>query len=736
VRLRYVALLCLVLAVLLSLQAFIYREVKSRTIQAGIELEAAFARSTAIGIENYVRHLQDDLAAIAHDVAAVGTDSQEVKDALRRLHNMHPEDIGNATRVSADGILTYTYPENPRAVGADISYQKHVKEVLRTHAPVASEPFMAVQGYKAIALHHPVFDASGKKFLGSVAVILRFDRLAELFMRPLADEGDRLVMLVNSEGIILSSARIEDIGKSFFDVVTRHTIVPDILVAIQSAKPGYSSYQGEDSRGNVETFYAVYQPMQIANQTWMVIVGRSEQQLTSIMKQFTRNFYLSTGVFVLIALLVFLEFSRKSHEIILSREKARLVEELERTVGERTEEMRRLNENLENMVEQRTAKLSEMQAFLRSIVDNLVERLVVVDPDLRIVEVNRRFLEEEGVVREDVLGRSCFELDCCTLECGEGPREDCLAQSVLRTKRQIARELPHQLKDGTMRYYEVVVTPVEAQKGEVHRIILSRRDITERKQMEQRMIQAQKMETIGTFAGSIAHDFNNFLTKILGYAGFIKMMVSPKEEIYKYLETIEQASKRAAELTQQLLNYSRPAPVHLETLDVNRVVESTLELLSKSMPENITLRTELSEKPLLVNGDRGQLEQVLTNLSFNSRDAMPSGGTIAISTETVVLTEEEARQFSPAADRAGGAGGEGKYVCLSVADTGVGIPKEIQDHIFEPFFTTKQVGMGTGLGLAIAYQIVKNHGGTIQFESEPGKGTVFRVYLPAAQEPA
>jgi signal transduction histidine kinase len=741
VRLRYVALLCLFLAVLLSLQAFIYREVKSRTIQAGIELETAFARSTAIGIENYVCHLQDDLAAVANDVAAAGTTSQEVKDALRRLHDMHPQDIGNATRVSAEGILTYTYPENPRAIGADISYQKHVKEVLRSHAPVVSEPFMAVQGYKAIALHYPVFDASGlsagkagKKFLGSVAVILRFDRLAELFMQPLADEGDRLVMLVNSEGIILSSARIEDIGKSFFDVVTGHKIVPDILTAIQSAKPGYSSYQSEDSRGNVETFYAVYQPMQLANQTWMVIVGRSEQQLTSIMKQFTRNFYLSTGVLVLIALLVFLEFSHKSHEIILSREKARLVEELERTVKDRTEEMRRLNENLENMVEQRTAKLSEMQVFLRSIVDNLVERLVVVDPDLRIVEVNRRFLEEEGVVREDVLGKPCFKLDCCALECGEGPRpagtgrDDCLAQSVLKTKRQIVRELPHKLTDGTTRYYEVVVTPVEAQKGEVHRIILSRRDITERKQMEQRMIQAQKMETIGTFAGSIAHDFNNFLTKILGYAGFVKMMVSPTEEIYKYLETIEQSSKRAAELTQRLLNYSRPAPVHRETLDVNHVVETTLELLSKSMPENITLRTEVSEKPLLVKGDRGQLEQVLTNLSFNSRDAMPSGGTITIATKNVVLTEEEARRFSPAA------GGAGEYLCLSVADTGAGIPKEIQDHIFEPFFTTKQVGMGTGLGLAIAYQIVKNHGGTIQFESEPGKGTIFRVFLPVARE--
>jgi PAS domain S-box-containing protein len=726
-RLRYVAMFCVFLAMLLFLQAFIYREVKARTIQAGLELETVFARSTAIGIENFIGHLSGDLAAVARDVGSQSPDSQLVKDALRRLQGMHAEDIGNATRVNAQGILIYTYPENPRAIGADISYQKHVKEVLRTRAPVASEPFMAVQGYKAIALHYPVFDPTGKEFRGSVAVVLRFDRLPEIFMRPLADEGDRQVTLVSSDGIILSSARYDTIGKSFFDVITRHKIVPDILDALKAPRPGSCSYEGEQpGKGGVETYYAVYQPVHIANQVWMVIVGRSEQQLTSIMKQFTRNLYLSTGVLVLIALLVFVEFTRKSQEAILAREKARLVSELEGTVAERTEQMRLLNENLEQIVAQRTATLSEMQVFLRSIIDNLVERLVVVDRDLRIVEVNRRFLEDEAMLREEVLGKFCYMLDCCALECGDGTRHDCLIKEVLNTKRQIVRELSRKRASGETRYYEVVVTPVETPLGEIHRVILSRRDITERKDLEQRMIQAQKMESIGTFAGSIAHDFNNFLTKVLGYTSYIKMMTPPTEEVYKYLETIEQSAKRAAELIQRLLNYARPAAARLEPLDLNRVVSSSLEMLSKSLPENITVRTNFVENPSLVNADRGQIEQVLTNLCFNSRDAMPDGGTITISTENKVLTEADTRQMPGM--RAG------DYLCLSIADTGVGIPKEIQDRIFEPFFTTKQVGIGTGLGLAIVYQIVKNHGGAIHFESKPGKGTIFRVCLPARRD--
>jgi PAS domain S-box-containing protein len=240
-------------------------------------------------------------------------------------------------------------------------------------------------------------------------------------------------------------------------------------------------------------------------------------------------------------------------------------------------------------------------------------------------------------------------------------------------------------------------------------------DVTDRYELEERLRQAQKMEAIGQLASGVAHDFNNLLTVIHGNAA----LLAEESDIHaERVHEIEQAAERAATLTRQLLLFSRKQNMRAVDLDLNEVVGNVTKLLRRVVGEDITLTTAFSPGHAVIRADVGMIEQILLNLAVNSRDAMPSGGSLTITTSL---------RHAPASD----AGGDGQeWACLHVADTGDGIPAEILPRIFEPFFTTKDVGKGTGLGLATVYAIVKQHGGTIEAHSEPGRGTTFDIAFP------
>jgi len=249
----------------------------------------------------------------------------------------------------------------------------------------------------------------------------------------------------------------------------------------------------------------------------------------------------------------------------------------------------------------------------------------------------------------------------------------------------------------------------------------------ERLQLEERLRHSQKMEAIGRLAGGVAHDFNNLLTVIAGYADAALRTTDPDRRS-RELNEIVRASDRAAALTRQLLAFSRKQVLQSRVIDLNEIVRGIEPLLRPLIGEPIALSVALAPAPVLTKADPGQIEQVVVNLAVNARDAMPQGGTLELATGSVVLGKH--RDGEPA-DLEPGA-----YVTLTVRDTGVGISPELQAQVFEPFFTTKASGKGTGLGLATVYGIVKQSGGSIGVESRPGGGTTFRVFLPAADEPA
>jgi nitrogen-specific signal transduction histidine kinase len=249
-------------------------------------------------------------------------------------------------------------------------------------------------------------------------------------------------------------------------------------------------------------------------------------------------------------------------------------------------------------------------------------------------------------------------------------------------------------------------------------------DISERKHLEQQLRQSHKMEAVGLLAGGVAHDFNNILTAIIGYGSLAKMNLGAEDPVLTYVDQILLSSERAASLTNSLLAFSRKQIMHRKPVNVNEIIAGIGKLLERIIGEDIDLKTDLAKPDLTVVADTGQVEQILMNLVTNARDAMHGGGSLTIRTEPAELDMEFVIKH--------GYGKQGAYALLTVADTGSGMDKTTQARIFEPFFTTKELGKGTGLGLSMVYGIVKQHEGFITVDSEPGRGTTFRIYFPLA----
>jgi two-component system, cell cycle sensor histidine kinase and response regulator CckA len=301
-------------------------------------------------------------------------------------------------------------------------------------------------------------------------------------------------------------------------------------------------------------------------------------------------------------------------------------------------------------------------------------------------------------------------------------------------------EVEHRLVrlDGTIRWVASRAQSSFEGQGNARRLVRTigaLLDITEikradeqRAEMEQRLRHAQKMEAVGQLAGGIAHDFNNLLTVINGYSGLMLRTMADDDPKGKFVRQIARAGERAASLTSQLLAYSRKTILQPKVLNLNDVLGTTEEMLERLIGEEIVLFTDYEPDLQRVKVDPGQIEQVVVNLAINARDAMPTGGKLTIQTRNVTLTEAQCSAYPGCKP--------GRYVMICVTDTGCGMSLDTQAHIFEPFFTTKEIGKGTGLGLATAYGIVKQSDGYIAFESHPGSGTAFRVYLPIDPETA
>ncbi len=377
-----------------------------------------------------------------------------------------------------------------------------------------------------------------------------------------------------------------------------------------------------------------------------------------------------------------------------------------RMARELTASLRRSEES-----EERFRLLSrQFEGLLDAIPDNITFQ----NPELRILWANRGAGRALGKETSDLVGKHCYDL----WHCRKTPCDDC---PVLRS---VESRLPETgvVTTPDRRTWELRAVPILEGDGGLLGVVEVGRDISEIKRLEERLYQTHRLDSLGRLAGGVAHDFNNLLTVITGYANLLLGRLGTKGEHRREVEEISRAADRASALTRQLLAYGRRQILKSEVLDLNEVVRGMREILQALAGERIRIVTSLEPALARVKGDAGQLEQVVTNLVLNARDAMPEGGSILLETGNAEVTPAFAKEHTPMPP--------GPYVLLAVRDSGVGMTEEVRKRIFDPFFSTKEVGKGSGLGLSTVYGIVKQSGGFVWAESEPGKGTSFEIYLP------
>jgi two-component system cell cycle sensor histidine kinase/response regulator CckA len=377
------------------------------------------------------------------------------------------------------------------------------------------------------------------------------------------------------------------------------------------------------------------------------------------------------------------------------------------------------------------SKIAEADLLLRDRAMRAVTQGILItdpgQPDNPVIYASPGFERLTGYTVEEALGKNCRFMQ------GTDTAPDAIAKvrEAIRDGESCTVELLNYRKDGTPFWNELSISPVQNATGEVSHFVGVSADVTARRRLEEQLRQSQKMEAVGQLAGGVAHDFNNLLTVIIGYSDILRETLDRKAPEFDLVGEILQAGERAASLTRQLLAFSRQQVLQPIILDLNAVTREMEKMLRRLISENIRLQVILDPKLGLVRADPGQIEQVILNLVVNAKDAMPHGGRLTIETQNVRfdrsyrMTQTELHQDN--------------CVMLSVSDTGHGIPEELRSRIFEPFFTTKEVGKGTGLGLATVHGILKQSGGHIDVQTEIGRGTKFKVYLPyietSADEP-
>jgi PAS domain S-box-containing protein len=368
-------------------------------------------------------------------------------------------------------------------------------------------------------------------------------------------------------------------------------------------------------------------------------------------------------------------------------------------------------------------KAGEERQRLNTALEQAAESIVITDLEGMMLYVNPAFEKITGYSRREAIGQNVRILN-------SGKLEAAFFKNVWETLTR--GEVWHghfinKRKDGSLFEEDATISPVRDASGRIVNYVAIKLDVTREVELQAQFRQAQKIEAIGQLAGGVAHDFNNILTSVLMQVALGHMEQTLPDSIRECLEQIQSDAERAASLTRQLLLFSRRQVMQSRDLDLNDVVTNLAKMLQRIIGEDVRLQLNLHSLPLMTHADAGMLDQVLMNLAVNSRDAMPRGGRLLITTAEQTVDDEQARRQPDAQP--------GRYVSLRVTDTGAGIPADVLPRIFEPFFTTKETGKGTGLGLATVFGIVKHHRGWITVGTEPGRGTTFEVFLPAANVP-
>ncbi len=692
------ALVVLLAGVLTYTLLSTYGEVRRKTIADANAQQLLLARQAAAGIEYLFERYRSELLFLAtqEHVARLDSYGRQLLDSFWRENQ---GELKGVTRVDADGVIVYTVPRNDRAVGTSIRFQEHVARVLSERRPVVSDVFTAVQGFRAVAYHVPVWQ--GHEFAGSLAILIPFDAIARRYL-----EGIRIVpgghaWMISAKGVVLYCPVPDHVGRPAAEVFEG---VPSLLAMVRrmmGGRQGTAEYAGACGPAGAGPQHAVYCPVDLGNTFWSIAVAAPEGEIVAAMEGFRNRWA------VLAALLLLLG-AACAYAVQRGFAAAR--------------EGRRLRDL--------AARLEASERYFRELVELSPLAISVCDRQGRIELVNERFTHLLGYTSEDLADMEDWWRRAYP---DEGARRRARERWEASLERLGASGGVAQFsgirvtrKDGTPCHVDITFSFI-GDKGVILLADATQRVQGERtrRELEEKLARSRKMEALGMLAGGVAHDLNNILSGVITYPELLLMRLPADSPLREPLETIRQSGERAAAVVSDLLTLARGVVSRREVLDLNDLVREyvrSVEFLGlRERYPGVRLTLDLDEGLQAIDGSPVHIEKSIMNLVTNAVEAIGAEGTV-----TVRTLHREVRGPLPGYEEVP----PGTYAVLVVQDDGPGIEAEDMDRIFEPFFTRKIMGRsGTGLGLSVVWSTVKDHGGYVQVESS-GAGTTFRLYFP------
>ncbi len=661
--------------------------VKGKVIDYFNDNQYLLAEQASIGLKDLFLRYFGELTFLAQMDGVIEMNDKG-RGLIRNFLKMAGEDVMGLTRVNEGGIIVFTAPDET-AIGSDIGYQKHIAYILKEKKPVLSDVFLAVQNFKTVAYHVPVFDQDGG-FKGSLALLINFERIARKFIDKIDTGDDCNAWIMSQNGIVLYAKNIGMLDTDENDVFKADSCA-SLKKAMLSGRDGvvaYRCFSTGKTGGKPVRSWAAFYPLSIENTFWSIAVSTPEPVILSTMAMIEKRWLLLLFI-VGIGGLILIHSVIRSRTLHMERKKReKIIRELE---WERN--------------------------FTHKALDSQLDTFFVYDvKNGKAVRWNQSFHHLCGYSDREI---GAMKLPFCF--CSKEDEERSM-EVVARVLRGGAGRIEVTMisKDGRKVPMEYHVSALNSESGEPEYLIAVGRDVTERKQAETAILENERLGVIGEMAAAIAHDFNNSLQIILGNLDLISRGKNLSEEVHRRLNVIRRVSSDAAVRVQmiQRMGAKREDRSGYTPVDINNllrdIVVSTRPLWKDSMEKNgrvIHIRTEF-ENDLRVMGNSAELRAVFHNVIKNSIEALPDGGDILISSDS-----------------------QERFVRITVKDNGCGMDEETKQRVFQPFFSTKGFELGRGLGLSGAYSIVHEHGGEIRImESRPGAGTVVEIKIPSCTE--